>query len=43
MLVAGLPSNKRIQPTPLRVDQDRGVFEGWNWLESFPDLSGRRG
>jgi hypothetical protein len=32
-----------MEPTPLRVEQDRGNFGGRNQLDSFPDLSGRRG
>jgi hypothetical protein len=34
--------NKRFQPTPLRVERDRGVFEGWFRLDGFPILSVRR-
>ena len=29
-----------MEPTPLRVEQDRCDFEGWNRLDSFPDLEG---
>jgi hypothetical protein len=31
-----------LELTPLRVERDRCDFEGWNRLDSFPDLSGRR-
>jgi hypothetical protein len=37
------PSNNRIQPTPLRVERDRGVFEGWIHPDTRTDLSVRRG
>jgi len=36
------PPNKPLELTPLRVEQDRADFEGWNWLDRFPDLSVRR-
>jgi hypothetical protein len=32
------PPNKPLQRTPLRVDQDRGYFEGWKRLDGFRDL-----
>jgi hypothetical protein len=38
-----VPSNKGMEPTPRRGDQDRGYFEIWLWLDRFPDLLGRRG
>jgi hypothetical protein len=32
-----------MQPTPLRVEQDRCFFESWIRLDCFPVLSVRRG
>jgi hypothetical protein len=37
------PPNKALQPTPLCGEQDRGVFERWNRLDSFSNLWVRRG
>src|SRR5262245_27467876 len=34
--------NTPLELTPLRVEQDRRDFEGWNHLNCFPALSGRR-
>jgi hypothetical protein len=31
-----------LELTPLRVERDRCDFEGWNRLNSFPDLLRRR-
>jgi hypothetical protein len=41
--MATLPSNKALQPTPLRVEQDRGDFVGQKQRKYCPDLSVRRG
>jgi hypothetical protein len=30
--------NKPLELTPLRVERDRGDFDGWKSLEGFPDL-----
>jgi hypothetical protein len=38
-----LPPNNALEPTPLCGEQDRGVFETWNQLDSLPDLWERRG
>jgi len=32
-----------MQPTPLRVEQDRAFFDSWKRLDCFPDLWVRRG
>jgi hypothetical protein len=32
-----------MEPTPLRVEQDRADFETQIWLECLPGLSVRRG
>ena len=37
-----LPPNKPLELAPLRVERDRADFEGWFWLEGFPNLSVRR-
>jgi len=36
------PPNTPLPRTLLRVERDRADFEGWNQLEGFPDLLGRR-
>ena len=35
--------NKRMHPTPLRVERDRRNFDSQNWLDGVPILSVRRG
>jgi hypothetical protein len=35
--------NNAFEPTPLSGERDRANFEGWNQLNSFPNLWVRRG
>jgi hypothetical protein len=37
------PPNTPLEPTPLRVEQDRRDFESWILPKRFPDSTGRRG
>jgi hypothetical protein len=36
--IEALRPNKPLQRTPLRVEQDRGVFEGWIRPDTSTDL-----